>query len=493
MLFVKLNINRVITLLFVLMQVLAISQVPMEKVLVEMGTATWSSSCASEVQMIEQMKNDNLEISVVNYHLNDPFANQHANQRASFYSIQSLPFPIIGGQEVVIGDYDSYLSSYNTSFNTPSSFSISVEGHFSEDTLIMNLSIEKVTSYESDTISLYLAITESNIEVSWHGLSEVNEVERIMSPNGHGQELDFTNSSQITFTEKVLFNRNWNPENMEMVVFIQNDTSKHILQCHSQPIPNFAPLPVHAFFQVMDTFSCVNQVVSFQNTSTGDVENLHWIFEEGSPNESTDYNPNIQYLENGTYNVSLAVSNSVSTDTLQITDFMHIQALPNISFSPLPDFCHDEIYYQLTEGSPEGGQYFGLFVDTGYFHPETAGLGDHPIFYALQDEETGCSDTLSQNAYVYFCELINEQSINEDSFPFIITKQANSFILTQKNSGLIDIKEIQVFSFNGKLLSISDYQNQAENIYRFSAPPNNQAVILRVITQNKAYVMKLKQ
>ena len=478
-------------IILVLHQAFVYSQIPMEKVLVELGTATWSSACANEVQMINQMKDDDLQISIINYHLNDPFANQYANQRASFYNIQNLPFSVIGGKEVIIGDYTSYLSYYNESFNTSSSFSISSAGHFSEDTLILNLSIEKIANYESDTISLYLAITESNIEIEWQGLTEVNEVERIMSPNGNGEALDFSNSSILNFTKKILFSSDWNPQNMEMIAFIQNDTSKDILQCHAQSIPNFAPLPVHAIFKVEDTLACVNQTVSFQNLSTGDVESIQWLFNGGNPSSSTDYHPNIQYNEAGVYDVSLAVSNSISTDTLVISDYMYIQELPEISLSAFPEFCHNEVYYQLTEGSPFGGNYFGLFVDTGYFHPETAGLGDHPIFYALQDEETGCSDTLSQNAHVYFCELIKEQSLNKkNDFPFVISREINNLILTKKTNAPYVINSIQIFTLEGKVLINNDSPTQGVKKYQFYLPSNNHPIIIRVLTPNEVFKSK---
>ena len=491
MFIIKQNIIGVLIIILALQQAFVYSQIPMEKVLVELGTATWSSACANEVQMINQMKDDDLQISIINYHLNDPFANQFANQRASFYNIQNLPFSVIGGKEVIIGDYDSYLSYYNESFNTSSSFSISSNGHFSEDTLILNLSIEKIAVYESDTISLYLAITESNIEIEWQGLTEVNEVERIMSPNGNGEALDFSNTSILNFSKRILFNSEWNPQNMEMIAFIQNDTSKDILQCHAQTIPNFAPLPVHAFYKVEDTLVCVNQMISFQNLSTGDVESVQWLFNGGNPSSSAEYQPYVQYNEAGVYDVSLAVSNSISTDTLVISDYMHVQELPEISLSAFPEFCHNQVYYQLTEGSPAGGNYFGLFVDTGYFHPETAGLGDHPIFYALQDEETGCSDTLSQNAYVYFCELIEEQSLNnQGDFPFIISKEINNLILTKKSDAPLVINSIQIYTLDGKILFNNDLPMQRVKKYQFSLPPNNHPIIIRVLTPNEVFIAK---
>ncbi|NOR86379.1 MAG: hypothetical protein GQ527_02095 [Bacteroidales bacterium] len=487
---IKQNIKQLFVLFVVLAQFYTVAQVPMEKVLVEMGTATWNAACASEVQIINQMKDNGLQISVVNYHLNDPFANQYANQRASYYNIQNLPFPVVGGQLAEIGNYDDYLSLYNESFNTPSSFSISANGQFSEDTLILDVSIEKLAAYESDLITVYLAITESNIEVEWQGLDEVNEVERGMAPDGNGLNLDFSNTSIVNVSGKILFERDWNPENMELVVFIQDDTTNQILQCHSQLVPNFAPLPVHAFFQLEDTLSCLHEYVVYQNLSTGDVENVQWYFSGGTPNESNDYNPQIQYNETGAFQVELIVSNSISSDTLRIAEYINVRALPTVTFNLLPDFCHNQIIYQLTEGSPEGGNYFGLFVDTGYFHPEESGLGSHPIHYTYMDSETGCSDTLDQDAMVYFCESLNELSENPLEFPFHISKSSNSLLFQEKPNNSIPINKLQIYSIKGDLLFEKSFTANEEKGAYFLTSLNNPLLIIRVLTLEKTYLFK---
>lgn len=469
--------------------VFSFSQTVMEKVLVEMGTATWSSSCAAEVQIINEMKQNGLEICVVNYHLNDPYANQHANQRAAYYGIQNLPFPVVGGQEVEIGNYNSYLEQYNLSINYSSSFSISSEAHFSEDTLLMDISIEKLADYESNLISLYATVTESDIPVNWHGLTEVDEVERSMAPDGSGNPLDFSNDNILTIHQKILFDRNWNPENMELVIFIQDDNNKMILQCHSQPIIDFAPLPVHAFFSVADTMTCMQEYVQFQNFSTGDVENVLWTFEEGIPGESTLVNPAIKYNEEGAFKVTLVVSNSVSTDTLSIDEFIHVQVLPQMSFNPLPEFCHNLETYELYQGSPQGGNYFGLFVDTGYFHPQAAGLGIHPVYYAFQDETTGCSDTLSQDALVHICPFIPEEE-KEDEIPFFMYSSDHKLELMFKKNQNIQIEQIVIFNLNGQKLAQRSYLNQEAANYQFLIPSANSFVFILVHSSGRDYLLK---
>jgi len=467
------------------------SQVEMEKVLIEMGTATWSNASALEVELINDMQEEGLNISIINYHLNDDYSNQSGNLRASYYNIQSLPFPVVGGKNVIAGSAYSYHQAYEESLNTPSSFTISSSGHFVEDTLFLDVFIDKTFAYESDSISLYIALTESDIQEMWYGQTDVDYVERVMLPNGNGRDLDFSENSLLQLHEKVLFPSVWNPGNMELLVFLQNDTSKKILQCHARDINDFAPLPVHAFFSASDTMICEGNTISFQNESTGNIDNLHWFFEGGTPAESTDLNPVVQYSVSGVYPVSLLVSNAVSTDTLTIQDFSHINEVPDITFDIFPEFCHDQEKYFLVEGHPYSGTYYGLFVDTGYFHPEAAGVGEHEVFYTCENETTHCADTVSQIAYVYICEGIDEERQEYQDFPYHITKENQSLVLSLKAENDLQITEVQLYNVNGQLLFKRDLSAEDSKDLTFSLNSYNSLYIIRVYTTKKAFIVKI--
>lgn len=463
----------------------------MESVLIEMGTATWSSACSNEAQLIEQMEADGYEISVINYHLNDPFSNIFANQRAGYYQIQNIPYPIVGGQTIDAGDYDEYVAAYQQSNNTPSSFTITATGEFLKDTLSLELEIYKVADYESDSISLFLTLTESSIEFDWQGMTSLNSVERSMSPSASGIPLDFSESNYLEIEAKFLFEGEWNPENMELVSFIQNDTTKEVLQCHSENINTFAPLPVHAFFQVEDTLVCRKEIVIFQNHSTGDADQIHWYLEGGDPEESFEEHPNVRYHESGEYNVKLIVSNAISSDTSSINEYIHVQELPELSFSVLPEFCDIHVAYSLTEGEPEEGQYFGLFVDTGYFHPEAAGIGSHYVYFTYQDSETLCSDTLGQEAYVDVCEALEESDKYDHSFPIHVYKKSNRRIQIERTSTLFNENvKVQLFDINGQVLSQIFELNNTAPSKAFSIPNNCPIVIIRCSNANHFFVKK---
>ncbi len=400
--------KKIFTLLLIIFTLTGYAQVSMERVLIETGTATWNNACANEVEILEELKAMGLEITIINYHLNDPFANQWSNSRASYYNMQSVPYPIVQGQYITPDDLQNYLDAYELAIEQMSSFVIAAQGSFLEDTLYLEVEVNKVADYEGDEIKLHVALIESNIAYEWMQWEEVNEVARVMSPDGDGSDLDFSASSSQTIIMEVTMEENWNPAEMMLVTFVQNDISKQVLQCHTVYLTQFSPLPVHAFFQVEDTMICRKDLLAFENISTGDVENALWYFEGGTPETSTELQPEVRYNEAGVFDVRLIVSNSISLDTTLIEDYIHVRQLPNIDFSTLPDFCHDDPPYQLTEGWPEEGNYFGLFVDTGYFHPEAAGPGNYLVYFAYQDEETMCSDTISQAAWVQLCNGVDE-------------------------------------------------------------------------------------
>lgn len=449
----------------------------MEKVLIEMGTATWNNACANEVLILEELKNQGLEIAVVNYHLNDPFANQYSNDRASYYNIQSVPYPIIHGSHIINGDIQNYMNAYEVAINTNASFVISADGSFLGDTLFIEVVVQKIADYESDEIKLHLALNESNIVYEWLQHDDVDDVERKMSPDAEGSDLDFSNSDTETIYLEAVIEENWNPAEMELIAFIQNDTSKQVLQCHSVAFTEFSPLPVHAFFQADDTVVCRKQFVAFDNYSTGDVESIEWFFEGGIPEISTEEFPEVKYNEAGAFDVRLIVSNSISLDTTLKENYIEVKELPAIGFAPIPDFCHDDPPYELTEGWPEEGNYFGLFVDTGYFHPMTAGPGTYTVYFAYQDEDTMCSDTLSQTAIVDLCNTVKDIG---DSKGVIWFWEGQQIRVKFREDLYSSKKQILLYNTLGQLIKESSFKNNNE--FFIDIPPQSKSLILVVKT-----------
>lgn len=72
-----------------------------------------------------------------------------------------------------------------------------------------------------------------------------------------------------------------------------------------------------------------------------------------------------------------------ATGTIEIFDVPDVTCPSNITLN-------EDVPYQLTGASPEGGEYSGNGVDGGFFNPSGLANGDYEITYSYSDVETGC-------------------------------------------------------------------------------------------------------
>jgi hypothetical protein len=78
-----------------------------------------------------------------------------------------------------------------------------------------------------------LIVTESHISESWEGLDELNFVSRAMYPDYQGTSFTGgTRSINVIFSPE----STWNLEKCEVIAFIQDNTTKEILQTDKKPI-----------------------------------------------------------------------------------------------------------------------------------------------------------------------------------------------------------------------------------------------------------------
>ena len=142
---------------------------------------------------------------------------------------------------------------------------------------------------------------------------------------------------------------------------------------------------------------CNSQCINFTDqTSGGTPVFWRWSFPGAVPNSSTAQNPlNICYANDGIYDVTLIVSDGISTDTLVMPGFITKQGIPGASVSP------DAVVpfgsgVQLTAA---GGTGYSWFPATGLSNPAIANPVASPVnttTYAvtITDAGSGCSDVL---------------------------------------------------------------------------------------------------
>jgi PKD repeat protein len=86
------------------------------------------------------------------------------------------------------------------------------------------------------------------------------------------------------------------------------------------------------------------------------------------------------------------------SEAIEIT--LTIYETPNVSFIPLDPVCLNTEVFELENGEPAGGSYFGTgIIDETLFDASIAGAGTHNLGYRYADENL-CADTAYQNITV---------------------------------------------------------------------------------------------
>ncbi|HPE57598.1 MAG TPA: M14 family zinc carboxypeptidase [Bacteroidales bacterium] len=99
-------------------------------------------------------------------------------------------------------------------------------------------------------------------------------------------------------------------------------------------LPAGAITALTAGFVANETEICTNTILNFTDMSVGDVISWEWSFEGGSPATSTNQNPMVAYLNAGTFDVSLTVSDGDDTQTFTATDYINVLVEPETPDMP---------------------------------------------------------------------------------------------------------------------------------------------------------------
>ena len=183
------------------------------------------------------------DVAVFEHHVSstDPFTNAYTNARGSYYGMQYIPDAYFDGILNILGgsNYNSYLAKVDQRLAIPSNFSLSINGFNDGLDYTVVLAIENVEPYTGTNIVLQFGVTESNLS---SGGTEYDFVTRQMFPNASGTPLDFSGGSNQTVLLEFSMNASWVTENCEFVAFVQDNTSKEILQGEKVAVPDLLPL-----------------------------------------------------------------------------------------------------------------------------------------------------------------------------------------------------------------------------------------------------------
>lgn len=189
------------------------------------------------------------DVAIVEDHVNsNPFQNTYSLARWSYYGGGGTPNAWFDGVTNSLGGlssgsmYSYYVPKVNQRIAVPSDFTISINGFHSGNDFTVVVTTEKVASYSGTNLVLQFTLTESHIPHTWGTLTEADNVNRFMAPNENGTPLDFSSgNSQSTMLEFTADN-SWVLDNCEFVVWVQDNSTKEILQGTKVAVPDLLPL-----------------------------------------------------------------------------------------------------------------------------------------------------------------------------------------------------------------------------------------------------------
>jgi PKD repeat protein len=234
---------------------------------------------------------------------------------------------------------------------------------------------------------------------------------------------------------------------------------------------------------------CINNEVQFTDNSQGNITSWSWSFQGGTPATSTLQNPTISYNAAGNFDVSLTVSDGLTSQTLTQTGFITVFDLPLVTFAQIPDMCLNWPQQELTQGFPAGGVYSGTGVLNGWFYPNVAGTGTHDLEYSYLDEN-GCENIATQTVYVDECTGIDGLSQNKAFIVYPNPTNGKVFITTASSSE--NNFKVKLASTLGEILYQENHLTQNQNkTFVLNIPDLKPGIYILTISGNQTQVVKL--
>ncbi len=214
-------------------------------VLFETATGTWCEPCQVTARVLDKLIEDEVSISVIEYHASDPFQSPYASARWTYYNIIELTEPIFEGikyshpgtKDNIV--YDRYMEIVNDRIVFNSAYSINVTGTNEGLDYYVYIDLEQVGIKEPESnLTLQAVLTESHIDYEWFNETEVNFAERLMIPDENGTPVLLNDQGASANVElNFVLDSGWIADNCELIVFLQNMDTKRIFQTEVIKLP----------------------------------------------------------------------------------------------------------------------------------------------------------------------------------------------------------------------------------------------------------------
>jgi hypothetical protein len=201
--------------------------------------------CVTSNQIIESLLHGSYagKIAVVKFPTNfpspnDPFFLENASlctSRIVYYNVLYAPTIVVDGiLKPSATDSDEVKEKIDERLVENAPFKITVNTSFQDSSLIVNINVQAINlaGINMADLILYTTVVENDINYEApNGESVFYNVLRKMLPSDNGLTLQGISNTTLNW-ETDLFS-NWNPDNLHVVAFIQNNQTKEVLQTGS--------------------------------------------------------------------------------------------------------------------------------------------------------------------------------------------------------------------------------------------------------------------
>lgn len=359
-------------------------QVNRDMVIVEIAVGFWCTYCPGASMGADDLIDNGHNVAILQNHGGDSLANIYSDGRNDYNDISGFPTATFDGILSVVGGsateslYPNYLPKVNQRNALLSDFTIDLTFTNQGDNYQAIVDVENVGGNTSSDLVLQLGVTESNLPISWGGMNHVSFVTRRFVPDHNGTLLDFTSGDFQSEVFDFTIEDYWDSENCELIAFVQDNTTKEILQGTKMSLGT--PPGLNADFSADVTEVCTGGNVTFTDQSTGPPTSWNWSFPGGNPSTATGIGPyTIAYNTPGSYNVSLIVGDGESTDTITKTEYVSIQDII-ADFTGFPTTIFEGQTVTFTDNSACNPTSWN-WLFTGGTPAFASGQGPHTITY----------------------------------------------------------------------------------------------------------------
>jgi hypothetical protein len=468
------------------------------EVLLETFGGTWCVFCPGSALAADDMIANDLDVSIIEYHIGDDYEIPAGATRDEYYDVSGYPTQVFDGTDQFSGGsastsmYPTYLSHYNTAMaiHTP----VVLETHAERDGLNVTVKakVTQVADLGNNDLVMFAVVTESHIAEPWFIMSEVSFVARAMYPGTAGQPL-LLNLGQPDTTEfNFTVDPGWDMEHGEVVVFIQNMTTKEVFNAAKASLAT----PSSA-----NNAELVSLLTEYDETYCLDAE-LGATFKIANQGSSPLTQLEIQYSINGgaplseswSGNLLSGYSDTISLSSLAVTPQTGLNTLEIVGINPNGQADEDKsndslaagwaypmadpgLYYMVVQLDAKGSETSWKIIgpsDTaiaaGGPYPdgnatliyESISLGDEGGCYILKVyDAAGNGMSVGGSGYYRLLDplgdpldqQLNGQFGDSTTFTFTIEKEADPTAIDKIAEGLIQV-----------------FPNPSEGVFRLQAP-----------------------